>query len=281
MEQLNEKVNQGVGIVNKLDEIVITVVIAIIKMALIIGFFVILAKLLMALNHRVMRNKTQKLSVTRQETIASLIDDIIKYIISFITFFSILPVLGFNAQVVIASSGFLAIIVGVGGSSFIGDFIDGFFALFEGYYDVGDYIKVGTFEGEVVDIGLKSIILKSYSNELITMPNSALTQVVNLSKLDHIQYPVVSISYDADIKNVEKIINEEIIKNIESIKQVISISYLGVCKLNNHSVDLKFELCSNQKDRFAVERMLNRELKLVFDQNNIEIPYNQMVIHTK
>lgn len=281
MEQLNEKVNQGVGIVNKLDEIVIAVVIAIIKIALIIVFFVILAKLLMALNHRVMRNKTQKLSVTRQETIASIIDDIIKYIISFITFFSILPVLGFNAQVVIASSGFLAIIVGVGGSSFIGDFIDGFFALFEGYYDVGDYIKVGTFEGEVVDIGLKSIILKSYSNELITMPNSALIQVVNLSKLDHIQYPVVSISYDADIKYVEKIINEEIIKNIESIEQVISISYLGVCKLNNHSVDLKFELCSNQKDRFAVERMLNRELKLVFDQNNIEIPYNQMVIHTK
>ncbi len=281
MEQLNQKLDQSMGLINKIDEIVIAIIIGIIKIGFIIIFFVILAKLLMKVNHRVMRNKTQKLSVTRQETIASIIDDIIKYIVSFVTFVSILPVLGLSAQVVIASSGFLALIIGVGGSSFIGDFINGFFALFEGYYDVGDYIKVGTFEGEVIDIGLKSIILKSYSNELITMPNSALTQVVNLSKLDHIQYPVVAISYDSDIKYVEQIIADKLIKKVEECEEVIHLNYLGVCMLNSHSVDLKFELCSHQKDRFGVERLLNRELKLVFDEYDIEIPFNQVVIHNK
>ncbi len=279
MDQIKTKIN--LELINNLDEIIFVIIVGIIKIVLIVTLFIIIAKLLMALNHQVMRNKTKKLSVTRQETIASIIDDMIKYMIAIITFISILPALGLNTQVVLASSGFLAVIIGVGGSSFIGDFINGFFALFEGYYDVGDYIKVDNLEGEVVDIGLKSIILKSYNNELITMPNSALTQVVNLSKLDHIQYPVVSISYDDDIKYVEHIISEKIIKKIEQNADVIYITYLGISKLNSHSVDIKFELCSKQANRFAVERLLNRELKLVFDENNIEIPFNQVVIHSK
>ncbi len=279
LDTVNKTVKEGVSKADQIDEFLYDAAFKVIEIAIIIVFFVILTKVLMAVNHRLMRKQATKISDTRAATIASIIDDLIKYVTSFIAFISILPVLGINSNIILASSGFLAIIVGVGGSSFIGDFIDGFFALFEGYYDVGDYIKVGNYEGEIIDIGLKTTILKTFNNEVIAVPNSSIIEVINLSKLDHIQYGLLSTSYDANILELEKIINENLIAVMMEKPIIKGFRYIGVDALGASSVDLKFEIISNEKDRFEAMRQFNREVKLMCDQNNIEIPFNQLVIH--
>ena len=36
---------------------------------------------------------------------------------------------------------------------------------------------------------------------------------------------------------------------------------------------------SDENDLYQVQRDLNREIKILFDNNNIEIPFNQLVVH--
>ncbi len=280
IETINETVENGVDQVGKLDDILYQVAFKGLEIIAVILFFVILTKLLMALNHRVMRKQATKISETRSATIASIIDDILKYLISFIAFIALLPILGVDSSIILASSGFLAIVVGVGGSSFIGDFIDGFFALFEGYYDVGDYVKVGSYEGEIIDIGLKTTVLKTFNNEIVSVPNSSVVEVINLSKLNHVQYPVLCIAYDASIKEVEKIIKKRLLPVMFEKNIILDFCYLGVNALGESSVELKFEMMSTEKNRFEAMRQFNREAKLMCDENDIEIPFNQLVVHS-
>ena len=61
----------------------------------------------------------------------------------------------------LAGAGILGLAVGFGAQSLVKDIISGFFVIFEDQFSVGDYIKINTFEGEVLEIGLRTTKLKS------------------------------------------------------------------------------------------------------------------------
>lgn len=275
----NDVASQGFDIIAHLEQAGWDLLLALGKAALIIFVYVLIYKFLMRINKRVAKGNVEKFGAMRSETIQSVIGDLIKYTISIFCFISILPALGIPTSVIVASSGAFAVIIGLGGSEFISDFINGFFALFEGYYDVGDYIKTGSYEGYIVELGLKSTSLRTANNEIVSIPNSSIIEVINLSKMNYSQFPNIGISYNEDLVKVERIINDKLVPAVQAHPEVISAAYLGVFALNASSVDLKFELVSSADDRFQAARILNRETKLLFDQHEIEIPFNQLVVH--
>ena len=55
--------------------------------------------------------------------------------------------------------------------------------------------------------------------------------------------------------------------------------YMGVESLGESSVVLRIAADVAEKDFFLGYRTLNREMKLMCDDNNIEIPFNQLVVH--
>ncbi len=274
---INEFIMNGENLTG-FQKVVFIIGIKLIEIVAVVILFMVIARFAMYLNHRAMR-KRRVYSKTRAETMASIIDDIIKYIFSFIGFISVLPILGVDTKTILASSGILAIMISVGGASFITDFINGFFALFEGYYDVGDFVRINNFEGNIVEIGLKTTTLKSMNNEFIAIPNSTIIEVVNLSKLNYIQYPVASFSYADDISYIHESVVPEIVRSMKEDPKVVEIEYLGVSELAASSVNIKFELTSKEQDRFHVERQFYYHIKRIFDKHNVEIPFNQLVLH--
>lgn len=274
---INEWIMAGESF-SKTEKFIYLLLIKIVAVIAIIIFFVVLSKVAMYLNHRGMR-KRAVISDTRNETIASIIDDLIKYVFSIICLVTILPLLGVNSKAILASSGVLAIVISVGGATFINDFINGFFALFEGYFDVGDFVRINSHEGTILEIGLKTTVLLSANNEFIAIPNSTIVEVVNLSKYDFIQYPVASISYDQDVDFVLEKVAPEIVENLKETGLFTSIKCLGVTELAASCVNIKFEIRSHAQDRFEVERQFYYHVKTIFDKHNIEIPFNQLVLH--
>ena len=61
----------------------------------------------------------------------------------------------------LAGAGVLGLAVGFGAQSLVKDVISGFFILFEDQFSVGDYVKIGTAEGMVEEIGLRTTKLKT------------------------------------------------------------------------------------------------------------------------
>ena len=55
--------------------------------------------------------------------------------------------------------------------------------------------------------------------------------------------------------------------------------YKGVTELGESGVNLLFVAKCYEDDIYQVQRDMNREIKIMFDNNNIEIPFNQLVVH--
>jgi len=55
--------------------------------------------------------------------------------------------------------------------------------------------------------------------------------------------------------------------------------YSGVQLLDASSVVLRFIVLANEAKFFPAQRRLNREIKILFDDKGIEIPFNQIVVH--
>ena len=86
------------------------------------------------------------------------------------------------------------------------DVITGLFILLEDQFSVGDYVKIGQFEGVVLEIGLRTTKVKSWTGEIHTLPNGSIIQVTNYSVSNSVAFVDVSISYEADMRKQSKLL---------------------------------------------------------------------------
>ena len=91
----------------------------------------------------------------------------------------------------------------------------------------------------------------------------------------------IGTSYDADIRDIEKVILPALPEIYERNKDVFisEPTYSGVQQLADSAVVVRVMALTSEENYFIATRRLNREMKILFDENGIEIPFNQMVIH--
>ena len=88
------------------------------------------------------------------------------------------------------------------------------------------------------------------------------------------------ISYDADLLEVEAILDEELPKLMDVIPGLVKPpQYEGIESLGDSSVNLRIAIFVQNSKKFPALRKLTREIKLLFDRKGIEIPFNQLVLH--
>ena len=192
-----------------------------------------------------------------------------------------LGVLGVNVAGIFASLGIASLIVGFGAQSLIEDMISGIFIIFEGQYHVGDIIVLDEFRGYVRNIGIRTTSIEDDGGNFKICNNSDIRNLQNRSMNRSIAVTNLCISYNADIPTVENIILAALPDMFERNKDVwLSVPrYAGVDSLGESSVELRFLVDVNEQNFFSGRRRLNRELKILLDKNNIEIPFNQIVVH--
>lgn len=192
-----------------------------------------------------------------------------------------LGVLGVNVAGIFASLGIASLIVGFGAQSLIEDMISGVFIIFEGQYHVGDIIVLDEFRGYVRNIGIRTTSIEDDGGNFKICNNSDIRNLQNRSMNRSIAVTNLCISYNADIPTVENIILAALPDMFERNKDVwLSVPrYVGVDNLGESSVELRFLVDVNEQNFFSGRRRLNRELKILLDKNNIEIPFNQIVVH--
>ena len=86
--------------------------------------------------------KKEKRMVRRQRTVTALILALLKYVFWFVMAMMILKELGLDLAPILASAGILGFAVGFGAQELIKDMIAGFFIIFEGAMNVGDFVDV-------------------------------------------------------------------------------------------------------------------------------------------
>lgn len=213
-------------------------------------------------------------------TISRLMVNFVKWVIAIATVFFILDAWGAPATAMLASAGVVTLIIGLGSQSLVADILAGVFIVFEGDFQVGDIIIVDGWRGEVQAIGIRTTKLIDAGGNVKIVNNSQIKSIINQTKELSIAKCYVAIGYEARIENVEAVIADNIDKLKEKIPGIVEGPYYkGVSELAESSVNLLFVAKCKENDIYQVQRDLNREIKIMFDDNNINIPFNQVVVH--
>ena len=192
-----------------------------------------------------------------------------------------LGVLGVNLAGIFASLGIASLIIGFGAQSLIEDAVTGIFIIFEGQYQVGDIIVLDGFRGTVKRIGIRTTCIEDTGGNLKIVNNSDIRNMQNRSRNASVAICDLCISYDADIREVEKVIAATLpmIHTKYSNLYLTAPRYMGVESLGESSVVLRIAADVAEENFYVGYRTLNREMKLMCDKHNIEIPFNQLVVH--
>lgn len=94
----------------------------------------------------------------------------------------VLQILGLPTGSVLAIGGIFGLAISFGSQSLVKDLVNGFLILAEDQYAIGDVIDLGDAAGLVEGLNLRVTQLRSADGELVTIPNSNINQVKNLTR---------------------------------------------------------------------------------------------------
>ncbi len=226
-------------------------------------------------------SKNVILTNRHSETIKALVCNCIRYAVIIYAILFGLSMIGIDMVPVLASLGILALVVGFGAQTLIEDVITGFFIIFEGQFKVGDIITIDGFRGSVSSIGIRTTSLTDFGGNIKVVNNSDIRTLINLSSVDSVAVTVIGISYNASIPEAEEVVHKLFDALPTMYPEVFKVApeYLGVETVNSSSIDLKMMAKVDEQNIYSARRIMNRELKLAFDEANIEIPFPQVVVH--
>ena len=211
-----------------------------------------------------------RLSNTRVETICLLLRNSFKYVCIVIAIYYILAQMGIKASTLIASAGVISLVIGIGAKDIFSDLLSGFFIIVERSFDVGDYISLKDIYGVVTEIGLRTTKIALYGDTAI-INNSEIRRVINQSG-DVMRISVdVPIPHDESLRRVEEVLNRELPDMLSRVEGLIRAPrYSGITDFNGSGTVLHFNLYTVGRKRFSAKRAFLRELKIVFEDNDIK-----------
>lgn len=91
-------------------------------------------------------------------------------------------------------------------------------------FQIGDWVKIGSIEGTVEEVGLRTTRIRTFANSLITLPNHTLTTsaIENWSQMQKRRISMtVGVTYDSKPEQLEELVEafREVIRNDENLKQ--------------------------------------------------------------
>lgn len=216
----------------------------------------------------------------KAETICRLLKSLVKYIAVIAMLYYCLAMIGVDTTTLLASAGILTMIVGLGAQTLVADILAGLFIIFEGEFQVGDIVTIGDWRGTVIEIGVRTTKIQDGSMNIKVISNSSVSGVINMTRDYSFCSVDVGIEYGESLERVENVLEKEF-PNIKAHLPAIIDGpfYKGVVALADNSVNIRIVVLCAEGDRIQMERDLNREMKLIFDKHDINVPFPQIVLN--
>ncbi|WP_353929211.1 mechanosensitive ion channel family protein [Okeanomitos corallinicola TIOX110] len=190
-----------------------------------------------------------------------------------------LVALGIDIVPLLAGAGLIGVAVSLASQNLIKDAINGFLIILEDQYALGDVIVVGDVGGLVENLNLRMTQVRDAEGRLITIPNSEIKVVANLSSRWSRADLTIPVSYQTNIdralqliKDVANEMNQEPLWQRQIIDQP---SILGIDNFGDRGMMIRVWIKTQPLKQWDVAREYRRRLKITFDQMGINIPVHQ------
>lgn len=200
--------------------------------------------------------------------------------IMFLTFFvSYIGIETASISAVIASVG-VGLSLALQGS--LSNFAGGLILVVMRPFRLGDYITTNDQSGTVEDIHMFYTTLVTPDNKTVFVPNGSLANnvIVNVSVKDTRRVEVImSVSYETNLDDARNSIRRVCQKNASIFAD--PAPYIEVSTYADSSIDLVIRVWCNSKDYWPVNKYLLEQIRVAFDEDGIDIPFNQLEIAIK
>jgi len=226
---------------------------------------------------------TKEAEGKREDTLIRIFSGTLNVLIWIVTLMMILSELGIDIAPILAAAGIAGLAFGFGGQYLIRDIISGLFIILENQYRVGDVVCFDGTCGLVEDITLRMTILRDLDGVVHHVPNGEIKKASNLSKYFARVNLNIGISYKADLEKVIKIVNrvgKDLLEDPQWRDSIITPpQFLRVDDFGDSAVIIKILGETKPLKQWDVTGELRKRIKIAFDKENIEIPFQQMVVH--
>ncbi|MBL8709034.1 MAG: mechanosensitive ion channel [Rhodospirillaceae bacterium] len=220
---------------------------------------------------------------SRARTLLPLLRNVMRVTLGTIITLLVLGEIGVDIGPLLAAAGVVGLAVGFGAQTLVKDIITGIFILVEDTIAVGDVVDLEGNSGVVESMTIRTVRLRDQAGVVHSIPFSAITKVMNMTR-DY-SYAVfnIGIAYDQDIGKVMDVIRAvatELCKDPQLGRDILEpIDIQGVDQFADSAVIIKARLKTKPIRQWDVGRKFNWRLKEAFDAAGIEIPFPQRTMH--
>lgn len=283
---------KGLGLLSKKlweyltsEELWSFIIVASIKIVFILiasWFIVFVGKKIIANVFSIRMRTPLKHSERRHQTILKLLQSVLSYLVYFSAIMGILSSLNIQIAGLLAGAGIAGLAIGFGAQSLVKDVITGFFIIFEDQFGVGDYIKLNTAEGIVMEIGLRTTKVKGNNGEQFIIPNGQITDVINYSVNNSKTTIELQVALDADIEKVQKVIQSYFDDLPEKFSELVSVpQFLGISKTTATEATLLILLETLPLQQHGISRIIRRDVIEILAKNGIPLAYPKMMFYDR
>ncbi len=216
------------------------------------------------------------------------------FIIAVVIIFYSIPALKDLGLTLLASAGIFAAIIGFASQQAFSNIVSGVFIVMFKPFRVGDQIKVKEDQGIIEDITLRHTVIRTFENRRFIIPNAIISSetILNSTIADPnvCVFLELGISYDSNVNNAIKIIQEEALKHANLIDRrteedktanvhPVTVRMLGY---GDSAINLRAYIWANDPiSGFIMKCDLYKSIKERFDNEGIEIPFPHRTIVMK
>mgnify|MGYP005754789273 CR=1 FL=1 len=216
--------------------------------------------------------------------VSQFVDSMLKFGLYALLLFIIATKFGVESSSVAALIASAGVAVGLALQGSLSNFAGGILILLLKPFAVGDYIVVTQegIEGTVKEIQIFYTKLATVDNQTVVVPNSILTNnsLTNVTARPERKLDLkVGISYDADLKKAKSLIEDMLHQDLSVIQD--EEIRVFVDSLADSAVVIGLRAWVKTEEYWATRWRLMEEIKLTFDAEGIDIPYNQLTVHLK
>lgn len=217
----------------------------------------------------------------RVNTISQVSKSIIAILLIIVSILFSLAAIGVDTTPFLAGAGIIGLALSFSSQSFIKDALNGFLIIFEDQYAVGDVINLNDVGGMVENINLRITQIRDAEGRLITIPNSEVKIVANLSSQWSRADLNIPLSYDTNLDRALKVITQvaTLMSEDKQWKEHIlePPEILGVENFSDRGIIVRVWIITEPLKQWDVSREFRRRLQTAFTDAGIPLTPPQQI----
>ncbi|AWE09174.1 mechanosensitive ion channel protein MscS [Lysinibacillus sp. 2017] len=231
--------------------------------------------------HRVLMLRVRD-NERRQITIVKLLQSVLSYLVYFSAIMGILSAINIQVVGLLAGAGIASVAIAFGAQSLVKDVITGFFIILEDQFSVGDYVKINTAEGTVMEIGLRTTKIKGSTGEQFVLPNGTITEVINYSINNSKAMIDMQVSLDANIEKVQKIIQDYLDTLPSLYEELVNPPlFLGVTNTTSTEATIRITVETLPLQQYAISRIIRKDVIDILTRSGIPLAVPKMMFYER